>query len=81
MSADARAALARMLQMKFDVVICDWIMADMDGFALISRMRADPALKSTPFIVNVFRGPGADRRRPEGRRHRLSGEAVQAQGS
>ena len=52
---DARAALARMLQMKFDVVICDWIMADMDGFALISRMRADPALKSTPFIMTSAR--------------------------
>jgi two-component system chemotaxis response regulator CheY len=52
---NARAALARMQQTKFDVVICDWIMAEMDGFALISRMRADPLLKSTPFIMTSAR--------------------------
>jgi CheY-like chemotaxis protein len=44
-----------MQQTNFDVVICDWIMADMDGLALISRMRADPRLKSTPFIMTAAR--------------------------
>lgn len=49
--ADARTALARLQRTKFDLVICDWIMADMDGLALVSTMRADPGLKSTPFIM------------------------------
>ena len=49
--ADAKTALARLQRTKFDLVICDWIMADMDGLALVSTMRADPGLKSTPFIM------------------------------
>jgi two-component system chemotaxis response regulator CheY len=49
--ADANTALLRMQQTKFDLVICDWIMADMDGLALVSKMRAHPVLKSTPFIM------------------------------
>ena len=35
--ADAKTALARMQQTKFDLIICDWIMADMDGLALVSK--------------------------------------------
>ena len=57
--ADAKTALTRMQQTKFDLVICDWIMADMDGLALVSKMRAHPALKSTPFIM------ASARRNPE----------------
>ena len=53
--ADAKAALARLQRTKFDLVICDWIMNDMDGLALVSRMRADPALKGTPFIMTSAR--------------------------
>jgi len=49
--ADAKTALTRMQQTKFDLVICDWIMADMDGLALVSKMRAHPVLKGTPFIM------------------------------
>ena len=49
--ADAKTALARMQQTKFDLIICDWIMADMDGLALVSKMRAHPVLKRTPFIM------------------------------
>jgi two-component system chemotaxis response regulator CheY len=48
---DAKAALARMQQTKFDLVICDWIMAEMDGLALLGTMRADPVLRHTPFIM------------------------------
>ncbi|HUL10381.1 MAG TPA: response regulator [Candidatus Acidoferrum sp.] len=48
---DAKTALTRMQQTKFDLVICDWIMADMDGLALVTKMRADPVLESTPFIM------------------------------
>jgi two-component system chemotaxis response regulator CheY len=53
--ADANTALTRMQQTKFDLVICDWIMADMDGLALVTKMRAHPALRSTPFIMTSAR--------------------------
>ena len=48
---DAKTALMRMQQTKFDLVICDWIMEEMDGLALVSMMRAHPVLNSTPFIM------------------------------
>lgn len=49
--ADARTAFAKLHETAVDLVICDWIMADMDGLALVSQMRAHPVLKSTPFIM------------------------------
>jgi two-component system chemotaxis response regulator CheY len=50
-AADAANALVKLQQMRFDLVICDWIMADMDGLALVGRIRAHPVLKNTPFIM------------------------------
>ena len=48
---DAKTALTKMQQTKFDLVICDWIMAEMDGLQLVSKMRGHPVLKGTPFIM------------------------------
>jgi len=52
---DARTALARMQHTTFDLVICDWIMEDMDGLALVSTMRARPELRATPFLMAAAR--------------------------
>jgi two-component system chemotaxis response regulator CheY len=52
---DAKTALMRMQQTKFDLVICDWIMEEMDGLALVSMMRALPELRATPFIMAAAR--------------------------
>lgn len=50
-AADGKAALNRMLQQRYDVVICDWIMPDMDGLTLLGQVRKNAALKTTPFIM------------------------------
>ena len=42
-----------MQRTKFDVVICDWTMAGMDGPALVRAVRADPLLERTPIVMAV----------------------------
>jgi two-component system chemotaxis response regulator CheY len=48
---DGSAALAKLRSRKYGLVISDWNMEPMTGYELLKRMRADPALQSTPFIM------------------------------
>ena len=49
--ADGSAALTRMRDKKYGLVISDWNTAPMTGRELLQRVRADPALSETPFIM------------------------------
>lgn len=51
---DARGgdeALAKLKARRHGLVISDWNMAPMTGFELLRHVRADEALKGTPFIM------------------------------
>ena len=48
---DGSAALAKMRQKKYGLVISDWNMEPMTGYDLLVQVRADPALAATPFIM------------------------------
>jgi two-component system chemotaxis response regulator CheY len=48
---DGHEALAKLRAGNFSLVICDWNMEPMTGLQLLRHVRADPALKSTPFIM------------------------------
>src|SRR5208282_5868711 len=48
---DGAAALARMHGKRYGLVISDWNMEPMTGFDLLRRVRADPDLGETPFIM------------------------------
>jgi two-component system chemotaxis response regulator CheY len=48
---DGSTALAKLRSRKYGLVISDWNMEPMTGYELLKRMRADPALQSTPFIM------------------------------
>ncbi len=48
---DGTAALAKMRERKYGLVISDWNMEPMTGFGLLKEMRADPDLSQTPFIM------------------------------
>ncbi|MCC6234132.1 MAG: response regulator transcription factor [Verrucomicrobiales bacterium] len=56
----AGVVLAR--QRKPDLVICDVMMPQMDGHEVLRTLRADPALRSVPFIFLTAKGEKSDQR-------------------
>ncbi len=48
-------ALTRMREQHYDVVLLDLEMPGTDGFAVLARMREDPALRDTAVIVQTGR--------------------------
>jgi two-component system chemotaxis response regulator CheY len=50
-AADGEAALAKLRKHKYGLVISDWNMEPMSGYALLQEVRADPDLAATPFIM------------------------------
>ena len=48
---DGAAALAKMREKKYGLVISDWNMAPMSGYELLTHVRADPGLAETRFII------------------------------
>jgi len=50
-AVDGSAALTKMRDKKYGLIISDWSMTPMTGRELLRRLRADPALSQTPFIM------------------------------
>lgn len=50
-AADGSAALVKMRTRQYGLVISDWNMEPMTGYQLLKEVRADEALKPTPFIM------------------------------
>jgi two-component system chemotaxis response regulator CheY len=50
-AADGAAALAKLRERRFGLVISDWNMQPMSGLELLREMRADPQLADLPFIM------------------------------
>ncbi len=48
---NGRQALEMMRGRTYGLVISDWVMEPMDGFALLQEVRRDEALGKTPFIM------------------------------
>ena len=48
---DGSTALNKLRKNDYGLVISDWNMEPMTGFALLQEMRADPALSEIPFIM------------------------------
>ena len=48
---DGRAALAKLKQRRFGLVISDWNMEPMSGIELLRQVRADPELAALPFLM------------------------------
>ena len=46
-----REALDRALDAPPDVIVCDLVMPDIDGFALIAALKADPRTREAPILV------------------------------
>ena len=50
-AGDGTAALAKMRQKKYGLVISDWNMEPMTGYDLLKEVRGDPGLAKIPFIM------------------------------
>jgi len=50
-ATDGTAALAKMHERKYGLVISDWNMEGMTGYDLLRQVRSDPGLSATPFIM------------------------------
>lgn len=50
-ASDGASALAKMRNRRYGLVISDWNMEPMTGYALLQEVRADPQLADTPFIM------------------------------
>lgn len=48
---NGRAALEILQKQRFDLVLLDRMMPEMDGLAVVHRMKAEPALKDIPIIM------------------------------
>ena len=48
---DGTMALAKMRTRQYGLVISDWNMEPMTGYALLQEVRSDPSLAGTPFIM------------------------------
>ncbi len=50
-ASDGTAALAKMKEKKYGLVISDWNMEPMTGYELLRQVRSEEALRTTPFIM------------------------------
>ena len=50
-ASDGTIALERMREKKYGLIISDWNMEPMIGYDLLKEVRANPELKTTPFIM------------------------------
>ena len=58
--ADGEAALAAAARERSNVIILDVMMPIMDGFTVLGRLKADPALRAVPVIMLTARGQERD---------------------
>jgi two-component system chemotaxis response regulator CheY len=50
-ASDGSAALAKLRDKRYGLVISDWNMEPMTGYELLKEVRSDPGLSKTPFIM------------------------------
>ncbi len=44
-----------------DLIVCDWVMPDLDGLSVCTQVKSDPALAATFFVLLSAKGEVADR--------------------
>ena len=50
-ASDGSAALAKLREKKYGLVISDWNMEPMTGYELLKQVRSNPDISTTPFIM------------------------------
>jgi CheY-like chemotaxis protein len=60
---DGARALQMTRQLRYDLVVTDLEMPELDGFELIARLREDDRFKTTPIVIITSRATPEHRRR------------------
>jgi two-component system sensor histidine kinase/response regulator len=60
--ANGALALAWLVDNRPDIILCDIMMPEMDGYTFLRHTRADPQLRTLPFIFLTARASPADQR-------------------
>jgi two-component system, chemotaxis family, chemotaxis protein CheY len=59
-ATDGKDALAKLKAEKFDFVITDWNMPEMDGLTFVTTVRSDPELQAMPILMVTTRSVKED---------------------
>jgi two-component system chemotaxis response regulator CheY len=59
-ACDGKDALAKLKSDKFDFIITDWNMPEMDGLTFVTTVRSDPELKALPILMVTTRSVKED---------------------
>jgi len=59
-ATDGKDAITKLKVEKFDFVITDWNMPEMDGLTFVTSIRADPDLQSLPILMVTTRSVKED---------------------
>jgi len=59
-ASDGKDALAKLKTDKFDFIITDWNMPEMDGLTFVNSVRSDPELQSLPILMVTTRSVKED---------------------
>jgi DNA-binding NarL/FixJ family response regulator len=59
-AADGRSGLEQARQHRPDVILCDVMMPELDGYGVLQALREDPATAATPFIFLTAKGERID---------------------
>ncbi|NLI15797.1 MAG: response regulator [candidate division Zixibacteria bacterium] len=59
-ASDGKDALAKLKTDKFDFIITDWNMPEMDGLTFVTAVRSDPDLKGLPILMVTTRSVKED---------------------
>lgn len=62
MAENGKAGVEKVRAFKPDLVICDVMMPQMDGYAVVQALRADKATATIPFVFLTAKGEKADLR-------------------
>jgi signal transduction histidine kinase/CheY-like chemotaxis protein len=54
-ASGGRAGVVRAREGGFDLIVCDLVMPDLDGFGVIAALKADPATANVPLIICTAR--------------------------
>jgi two-component system phosphate regulon response regulator PhoB len=61
LAKNGREGLELVARIHPDLVVCDWMMPEMNGLEVVSQLKADPQLKAIPVVVLTAKSMDGER--------------------